>query len=307
MINTAQQIAVNENLITHNTYNSDFRLVYEAIRQRLIAGGDSPYASLDEKLDILEQMTQVDLGRFVLEHRGLNGYWSDYIIRNAHKTELSKMELFFLQKFPLTLALRERLKVSQELLQQNLLENIALASLPCGVMADLLTLDYKSYKKVNITGIDLDFESLTLSHALAVKNKLELETQFIQADAWSIEFKDKYHMVVSNGLNNYVTNIDRLVSLYGKLREAIKPGGILITSFRTPSPEQNKHSPWNMDIINPEHLRLQKIVFDDIIQARWHSTQTVDEMADILERAGFNKLELIFDQAKLSPTVIAQK
>jgi SAM-dependent methyltransferase len=153
----------------------------------------------------------------------------------------------------------------------------------------------------------LDYESIIASHELAARHSLESESQFIQADAWRLNFKDQFHIVVSNGLNNYVGKRDDLVSMYKKLYDAVKPSGLLLTSFLTPSPDQDPKSTWDMEQIDADALRLQKIIFDEIVQVRWNNPQTLDQMASILEDAGFGQMELIFDKAKMYPTVVAQK
>ncbi len=76
-----------------------------------------------------------------------------------------------------------------------------------------------------------------------------------------------YDIITSNGLNIYQPNDEKLIDLYKKFYQALKPGGILITSFLTPPPSISTESTWkNFDL--SDALK-QKVLFSDIIQVNW--------------------------------------
>jgi len=179
--------------------------------------------------------------------------------------------------------------------------------MPCGLMAVLLTLDYRHVKNISLTGVDFDYDSLVMAHDIARKNQLEGAVVFIQADVWQVDFEEKFDIIVSHGLNYYQPQTEEsIIALYRKINKALKPGGMLVTSFRTPTPRQG-NCPWNMDYIDPEYLRLQYVLFHEVLSGKWGKTCTVEEMAAILEKSGFVEMEVIYDRAKIFPTVIAKK
>jgi hypothetical protein len=113
---------------------------------------------VQEKLNILEQLQEFGLGRFLLQHGGLNGYWTDYIVQHPFKPtpELNKIEDFILNKAPSVLATQQRFVIFKEIIQAELEDNNALASVPCGLMGDMLTLDYSNINDFKLTAFDVD-------------------------------------------------------------------------------------------------------------------------------------------------------
>ena len=71
-------------LRSHGSVDS-FDAVVAATRARLQQAGDQPDATVAEQLALLDGMTQFGLGRYALQHKGVNGYWTDYFeIGRAH-------------------------------------------------------------------------------------------------------------------------------------------------------------------------------------------------------------------------------
>jgi ubiquinone/menaquinone biosynthesis C-methylase UbiE len=303
--------AFDDGLITHYLGHIDFKLRLEQIKQNIINTSSNTDYSKYEKLKVLDELISFPLGRFLVENRGLDAKWSDYITRPeyniANKNSLKSLEQSILFEFPIFKAMQENLKICQQIIQKNLFENIKIASLACGVMADILTLDYSKISKVNITGIDLDYESIILAHKLSQKHKLELETQFIQADAWKINFTQEYHLVVSNSINNYISNQDKMINLYTKIHKSLKDGGLLISNFQTASPFIDEKSTWNMNLIDPSIINKQMLILDELVKVRFNNFKTLDEIANILEKSGFREIEFIFDTLKVMPLIIAKK
>ena len=140
-------------------------------------------------------------------------------------------------------------------------------------MDDLLTIDYHQFSNIKLTGIDLDSQSLSLAQENAKAHHIDF-TEFKQENAWNLKDTSQFDILISNGLNIYEGNEEKLVQLYKNFHQALKSGGILITSFITPSPQQSKQSPWkNVDI----------------------------------KAAGFQVKEVIYDSQGLFPTLVATK
>jgi hypothetical protein len=56
--------------------------------------------------------------------------------------------------------------IFQKLAQSLLKENVVLASIPCGLMRDLLTLDFSNIDHFGLIGVDIDTESLDFAKEL---------------------------------------------------------------------------------------------------------------------------------------------
>src|ERR1700722_16696474 len=136
---------------SHHKNCSSFEESIQALKSKIITRGDLPHASVELQLGIMEQFGSFPLGRFILERRGANGFWTDYMISHPEQGKLTGLNIegkpftsfedFFLNKCPIVVAHQERFRIFQSLLQKSLKDNATLASIPCGLMRDLLTLD----------------------------------------------------------------------------------------------------------------------------------------------------------------------
>lgn len=254
---------------------------------------------LDETLSLLKDMTQFELGNFLLKNKGLNGYWTSYIILRApKKTDLSPLEAWVVNNAPAVKATQERFHIFQKEIQARLKSSMTLASAPCGLMDDLLGLDFSGCKDITLVGLDLDQKTLELAKDNAKRKRIAF-AKFVKKDAWDLGHDERYELLTSNGLNIYEPNDRRVISLYKGFHKVLKPNGVLITSFLTP-PEAWK------DVDTQDALK-QKAIFGDIIQAGWQSFRTEAETREQLKKAGFKMVKFIYDSKGMFPTVIATK
>lgn len=300
-----------EGLKMHNlTYTKPKCSLEETVSQihdKIVKRGDLPYATVARQLELLDQMAQFELGRFLLQnHCGLNGYWTYYLLNSTQAVD-HPMEQFLMFRAPVMKANHERYKTFRETIQKELRDGATLASIPCGLMGDLLHLDYSSLKQFKLVGIDLDPESIQQAEKLAKERGLNKHVHFMTADAWKFEAKAEYDLITSNGLNFYEPNDDKVVELYRKFYQSLKPGGLLVTSFVTPPPGVHNRCEWKMDKISLEDALLQKIIAADMLEARWQSFRSTDQTRQQLEKAGFSDLQFLPDTAHLFPTVLARK
>lgn len=292
-----------ERLITHNS-STDSSVDLSKIKENLEQKKETTLP-LDDEFKLLEQLSQFELGRFLLVNKGLNGYWTSYIILHGHKKQnLAPLEEWLLNRAPSVKATQERFRIFQKALQGRLKDNVKIASVPCGIMDDLLTLDYTGIKEPYLTGIDLDHRSLELAQENAKKHNLT-HIEFIQRDAWNLDLRGEYDLITSNGLNIYEPDDIKVIKLYKQFHVALKADGILITSFLTPPPTLSKESTWKN--VNLEDSLKQKAIFGDIIGATWQTFRTEDKTREQLEQAGFQVLEVIYDSQGIFPTIIAKK
>jgi SAM-dependent methyltransferase len=291
-----------ERLITHKQ-NSCLNL--DDIRTRLITSNNLTI-NLQDELDILKQLTKFELGEFLLKNKGLNGYWTSYvIIHGLNKNNLHPLENWLLHKAPAVKATQERYNIFKQQLQKYVKNNFTLASIPCGLMDDLLSLNYSDTANMQLVGIDLDLKSLQFANNNAKKyhNENVMNITFFQKDAWDLNTLEEYDIITSNGLNIYERDEQKVINLYREFYKAIKPGGILITSFLTPPTSQD--STWKN--YSTEDMLIQKAIFCDILQATWQVFRTEEQTRRQLEQAGFRVIDIIYDLQCMFPTVVAKK
>jgi SAM-dependent methyltransferase len=294
--------ADDERLITHtetNQFDMDLRVTE-------VRGNLNPILPIDEKLKILSQLTEFDLGNFLLQNRGINGYWTSYWLIHGPKIDLTHpLENWLINRSPSFRASQERLKIFWKVISESLRPNMRLASIPCGLMDDLLRVDYSEHEGIELAGFDLDNNSLEL----AAKNVKELnshaEVSFSNKGAWHLDVKDQFDLLTSNGLNFYEPDDQKVVELYKQFYQALRKDGILLTSFLTPPPGSKDPSPWKD--YDQGDARKQRALFVDILKAKWSATRTEEKTRQQLEDAGFKEIQFLYDKSHIFPTVIARK
>lgn len=296
------KLASKENLITHGISGS-FDLKFHEDRLR---NTPSLILPLEEELTLLNQLTEFELGRFLLENKGINGYWTAYwVVHGPQKKFDHPLEEWLIHKTPGFKASQERFKIFQKEIQSRLHSNMKLASIPCGLMDDLLGLDYEGKENIELIGIDLDQESLDLGKINAQKYSPKANVSFYRRDVWSMGALEEYDLITSNGLNFYEADEEKIVDLYKTFYQALCPNGILVTSFLTPPPGSPAPSPWKN--FNPQDAIKQKALSIDILQAKWQAHRTEAQTRQQLEAAGLKVIDVINDSQNIFPTVIAQK
>jgi len=255
-----------------------------------------------ELIALFEDLQQFELGRFLLSNHGLNGKWTDYIIKTKGRNgTMHPLEQWILTKAPLCLATQQRcsifIKLFTEFAKKKHFEtknfDLNVASIPSGYMDEFRRLSH--IPRLLLNAIDIDTHSLQY-----VKNNFPKSQTFIyQQDAWSLHFDDELDLITSNGLNIYIEDEKKIIDLYRQFHKALKEDGKLIVSFITP-PSQWKN-------YDPQDLKKQTALFRDIIQARWQHVRTQDQTVDYLETAGFKVEKIVYDDYEMFPTVVARK
>jgi SAM-dependent methyltransferase len=265
----------------------------EETRTTITERGDLPHITVDQQLEILEQLNQFPFGRHLISEGGVNGYWTDYMI-NPPEQERSELEEFLLFGSPLLLATRRRYGIFRQVIASETAPGKRLASIPCGLMGDLLA---RPSTECDYIGVDLDFDSLKHACKRAEDAGVQQRTQLLLADAWELPFEGDLDLISSNGLNIYEPDEARVEQLYASFYKALKPGGKLVTSCITPPPS------WQIE--DPTLLLQQRIVAQDVVGANFFNFRTVEQTKAQLERAGFKKIEVLDEPALVFPTFVA--
>lgn len=300
---------------THAKTSPSLLKTVKELKEKIIRRGDLPYISIEKMLDIVEDLCSFPLGKFFLERKGANGFWTDYIVNHPTKktninsvgNSFSPIEHFILNKCPLSIATQERFKIFQYNIQNSLKNKMFLASIPCGIMRDLLTLDFSNLSTFSIIGVDLDRQSLSLARKLAKDKKLDKHTKLIQANIWNLTIKNEIDLITSNGLNVYMIDNQQVIDLYKKFYSLLKKDGVLIIGVLTYPPENEAPSEWILDALPHEDILMEKILFQDILECKWRNYRTSNEIYNDFSNAGFSDIQIIYDKHKIFPTVIARK
>lgn len=280
----------------------------EAIRGRLREAGDVPGAGVERQLALLDELSRFELGRFLIMNRGLNAEWTHRIVTYVTgSAPAGSLEQTVFEKLPATLATRERFGIFRAELQALLRQGAVMASVPCGLMGELLLLDYAQHRDVRLVGIDLDRQALAGAAELAAQGGLADRVSLHCEDAWQSRFVEVADVVTSNGLNIYEPDDARVTALYRAFFDMLKPGGHLVTSFLTPPPALSADSPWRAEAIDQAALALQHLLFVRIVEAKWSAFRTHAQTARQLEDAGFEEIRFLNDRASIFPTVVARK
>ncbi|MEA3121021.1 MAG: hypothetical protein QOH33_562 [Paraburkholderia sp.] len=301
-----------EQLISHGAQaHVGYEERVHLIKSRLREEKDVPGASVQQSIALLDQLAATEIGRFLIENRGLNAYWTHQLVTYRPGTMAARsptdFEYRIFETLPAALATRERFGIFQQHLQGLLRPGAVLASIPCGLMGELLLLDYAGFDDIKLIGIDLDQTALDGALAVARERGLTDRVELRRADAWACGLYADVDVLTSNGLNIYEADDARVTALYRAFFDALKPGGTLITSFLAPPPTLSPQSPWNMAEIDKEALSLQQVLFVRLIEAKWSAFRTHDQTRQQLEAAGFCCIEFIDDRARMFPTVVAKK
>lgn len=302
--------------ISHEERGPTFEAARELLERKIIKRGDLPYVSVSRQIDLLNELSLFPCGRFLITTGGLNGYWTHYAVTHPNqkslRPSLHPLEAFILEKAPVALATQQRFVLFKEQIQKHIQEGCHFASIPSGMMTELLDLDYSSIKQFTLTGSDLDPEALVFAKSYAEEKGLGDHARFLEENAWDIESKEEYDLIASNGLTIYEPNDIKVIEFYRKFYEALKEKGVLITSFLSippiPGPlVAGRQTEWDLSQINQEDAFLQKIIFADILDSKWQSFRSEENVRVQLQKAGFHDIEIYYDRAHIFPTVVAKK
>ena len=307
----------NNRLISHAIAPDAFEATFARIHDRLKKQGDKPYATLAYQLELLEQMSQFDFGRFLLQNSGVNGYWTHYMVmhprygrvtgKNNAGQPFNELEDYILNRSPTMLATQQRMEIFLRENQEQVKDNAVLACIPCGMMGELLYLDYSQVKNIKLVGIDYDSGTFEDAKFLAKQKTLDSYVEFQQADAWQLQQRDAFDLISSNGLNIYEPSDDKIAALFNQYYLALKPNGKLVTSFLTFPPTLVENCEWDLTKVNKDDLMKQRILFIDVMSAKFQCYSSSKFIRYQLESVGFKDIEIKYDEARIFPTVIAWK
>ncbi len=299
------------NALSHSLLEDSFEKAFAEREKEIRAKGDQIGFSVSDKLELLKVTASCEFGRFIIANRGLDGYWTDYVmafpdLKDSEREQVNPVVRLLAGESPTARATQERFQIFRRELQKCVTEGAVMASVPCGLMRDLLSLDFSAIDEFSLFGSDIDDRSLELAKELSAEYGVDAHCSFFQGDAWTLQLPEKADVITSNGLNIYEPDHGRVVALYRGFLAQLNPGGLLITSCLTPPPTVDPQSEWRIDRINLDHAMRSKVLFSDVIGVAWQSFRSSSETIEQLREAGFSEIEVFYDRAAIFPTVTAR-
>lgn len=217
----------------------------------------------EARLVLLQKLSEFELGRFLLVNRGLNGYWTDAIINwhvdanaNSKYEYTNAIEEYLFESSPVFGARREAQRVIHQEVQPMLRPGSAVASIPCGLMSEVLLATPEPFACVDLFAIDIDAENFRSISERYGDRLAENTLHTLQVNARQLDFSERFHLICSIGLTIYMPNDDDVQALFNRFYAALKPnGGKLVTNFAA-TPEE--HSP-QLSTLPPTYALISKL------------------------------------------------
>ncbi len=229
------------------------------------------------------------------------------MLTDPHVSPMDK----WLIKLPMFQAIRDQRQIAQIRAQDVLRGGMVLASVPCGRMDDLLTLDFGGFPGIRLVGIDADPQALAgaslFADGLLPVDGLRLP-QFVLRDPLKLGAKGCFDLCLSHGFSGYLDDKQRF-HFFHALYEGLKPGGRVLLSHATRTPEEGDLCEWDMAaIVDKESLALQTALFQEIAPPRRSLYNRESEHIRIqLKALGFKDVVIHWDEARIFPTFEAVK
>ncbi|MBB5106814.1 methyltransferase domain-containing protein [Streptomyces spectabilis] len=283
------------------------------IEARLRADEARLLLPLDRELALLAELQEFEFGRFLLHNEGLNGYWTSYVFQyEPGDPTANDLERWLLTK-SLMPGIRERFHRFKAHIAPHVTDGAVLASVPCGLMDDLLQQDYTAVAPgsgLRLIGADIDAESVESARARAAARGLADVCEFHVRDAWQLGLDGEVDLLTSNGLNMYEPDRARLVELYRNFARALRVGGRLLVSFipAPPAPpwaEGGRSGDWDRYGIHADDLRQDLAIFGDILQAKYLNFTSEQEIREQLAEAGLTVTGISYSDTGVLPVATA--
>lgn len=269
---------------------------------------DSLALPIIDVISLTQQLKAFPLGRTMLRESGLSSDSTDYVCHHEVSPTGNSLETWLLSESPRLRAARERFYVTKRILQSQLRANMILGVLPCGVITKIAELDYSGLRDITVIGYDRDVQGLVKAEQKMkpVIDQYGLNVILLKKNIWKLDDVAQHDLILSNRLTVLEEDSLKVVSLWKKIHQALKPGGRFMFSFFTPSPipASVHQSPW--EAVDPNAILMEYSIFNDILGFQ-PACRTEEEVLDLLEQSGFKSVTVEYDRHKVYPTVLAEK
>lgn len=193
-----------------------------------------------------QQVRQSNYLRHNLLNGGLSGPFTEYYATFNPEWQVDfwggrvqPLETAFLTGHALPRAYQATVLKTQEVLAAKVKDfhkpDVAIASLACGTMYDVLGARYEILRGISFSGYDVDIDSLKLAQEKGASLKLLPEQIKVhQLDVVSTPLPEKqFDIIVCNGFSFYIDDAS-LSKLMESVQKALKKNGVFLMSFLQP-------------------------------------------------------------------------
>jgi hypothetical protein len=284
----------------------DIDTIAEGVIQK-VQLSDALLTPPSEVIELIHQLKEFELGRAMLTTGVLTSSWVDYICHNETSPTGNPLETWILSRSPKIRAARERYYITRDVLQSYLRSDMVFCVMPCGVISKIAELDYSNTSNLKIIGYDNDIHGLVKAELqmqpLVDQGKVDL--LLLKKNIWKLDDIDQHDLIISNRLSVLEADSQKVLELFKKYYASLKQDGIFISSFFTPSPLDNVHtSPWKN--VDANDMLIEHSIFVDIMD--FHPAFRLEsEMIMLLQKAGFEIVNIFYDTHCIYPTTVARK
>lgn len=250
-------------------------------------------------------LSKFELGQYLSQNKKINDKWLDYVLEftdQSRQPQPSALEEFIIYDAPITQATQQRRSIFQQILQQQLRDNMHIASIASGLASALFKLDYSQAKNCHVSCFGYAEETPTLAKHKLQKHNKDISFDFKTTGFDKAELKHQFDLIESNGMNIYLRQTAELAELYQQLHTLLKSGGTLVISAMTPENEWESDNSANF----AARKTLQKRIYNDTINVNWVNNVSTEESKELLLSAGFNSVKVYPDRYNMFPTFLAQ-
>ncbi|MDN3505085.1 MAG: class I SAM-dependent methyltransferase [Rhabdochlamydiaceae bacterium] len=270
--------------------------------------GDLEHVSVTQQLKYLRLLCEFPLGKSLLATGEISSYWIDIITqKKPNNSSHNFIESFLKQNSFSIKRWKEIFIIFQDLMSSKIQKCTSLASIPCGIMRDVFSLDFSKSTNIRLIGIDLDPNVLEQASVLAESYCLTKRTELFMLDAWKLPFQEEIDVISSCGLNIYESSTKRLFELYRCFFKSLRPGGTLLLHFLTYPPSYGEISEWKIQYMDPQTVLLDRIIFEDILNLKLTNFSSSPQMEKMLNQVGFKHCTFYYDSFSTSAVVQAKK
>lgn len=289
--------------LSHKPAQESREVTLARIVDRLMADG------LDHLIPLAEEMSQGPIALGLMRQGGVDGSLHDQVLHGGLLSPLCRIkhhhpaDVKVLNNCSVT-GLVERFHSFQSVMRElivnrQITSDSTIASIPCGLMRELLTLDYEG-ERPHIVGVDKDPLSLAASKELAKELAIS-HVEFYLKDALFLGPIRSVDVIVSNGLSVYLDDAE-LLDLFQQFQGSIRPGGYFLTTHMTPEAE------WNPEHATEENLQFHRDFFRNIVRGRWLShLRSIDQVCAMLDEAGFDIVEIRPGETGIFPIYLTRR
>ncbi|GAB5411154.1 MAG: class I SAM-dependent methyltransferase [Chlamydiales bacterium] len=295
---------------SHFSRSQNLEEILETLKSTILLKNSLHKEKKTQLINTINDLSKSPLGIHILTSQGANGYWTDHLMfpnkSGAKFVSNSDIEDFLYFRSPHVLAQREQYSIIAGVIRSLLKEKAIIASIPCGLMRDILEIDFSKLNSFRLIGVDLDSDSLDRARILAKEKKFN-NLELLQMNAWNLNLPAKVDVISSIGLNVYESDSLFLGKLYTEFYNSLNPGGTFITSVLTTPPWLCKSSDWKVNNISHEDLLLEKLLHFEIFDVKWQNFTSLAKAKDPFYKAGFSEVSIIEDKNSAYPVIVCKK